>query len=238
MFYIIYKITNNINNKQYIGAHKTDNINDNYMGSGKLLKRAILKYGISNFTKEIIAVFDNSEEMYLLESVLVNTEYVNRDDTYNLKIGGAGGFDHINNNIELSKIKSQRATIAAHTSLELKYGPDWGKVTYQLFRKHAILEISSEQRKEYNKKRSDEYYKKFGRYPFEGKKHSQETKDRISESASITSKGDRNSQYGTCWIHNNVTNTKIRKDELSKFVIAGWILGRKMSLPTIKTPPI
>jgi hypothetical protein len=54
MYYLIYKITNLINNKIYIGKHITKDKNDDYMGSGKLITRAIEKYGLENFKKEII----------------------------------------------------------------------------------------------------------------------------------------------------------------------------------------
>lgn len=57
MHYLIYKVTNNINGKIYIGCHKTEDIEDSYMGSGKYLKRAIEKNGLENFTKEILYDF-------------------------------------------------------------------------------------------------------------------------------------------------------------------------------------
>lgn len=91
MYHFIYKTTNLINGKIYIGAHSTDNINDSYLGSGSILHKAITKYGRESFQREIIHFCETPDELYQLESEIVNEEFIARDDVYNVTLGGGGG---------------------------------------------------------------------------------------------------------------------------------------------------
>lgn len=92
--YTVYKITNMLNNKFYIGVHKTENPNDSYMGSGIAVKRAIEKYGKENFVKDILFITDVKEEAYKKEAELT-VDYIN-ENCYNMKQGGVGGFTREN----------------------------------------------------------------------------------------------------------------------------------------------
>lgn len=88
MEYIIYKTTNLINNKKYIGIHQTENLDDGYLGSGLAMKRAIKKYGKQNFSREILDFCLSYDELIEKEKTYVNEEWVSLDDNYNLKTGG------------------------------------------------------------------------------------------------------------------------------------------------------
>lgn len=87
----VYKIIEIDTNKVvYVGQHKTNNIKDNYMGSGILLARAYNKYGVEKYKKEIIEFCDttqtlNEKEEYWIDKL--NT-CVNG---YNIAKGGTGG---------------------------------------------------------------------------------------------------------------------------------------------------
>jgi hypothetical protein len=94
-YYTVYQITNLFNNKVYVGCHKTEDPYDEYLGSGKLLNQAVEKYGTKNFKKDVLYIFDNPDEMYKKEREIVNEQFILREDTYNIKLGGAGGWDHI-----------------------------------------------------------------------------------------------------------------------------------------------
>lgn len=85
----IYKITNNINGKIYIGKHSTDKLNDGYMGSGVLLIKAKYKYGMENFTKEYLAFCDTEEKLNWLERFYIK-KYNAKESGYNLSDGGEG----------------------------------------------------------------------------------------------------------------------------------------------------
>ena len=86
--YIIYKITNLINGKIYIGKHRCNDLDDGYFGSGKILWLAINKYGLENFVFHLEIDLKNEKEMDLLEEMVVNKEFLARDDVYNLSRGG------------------------------------------------------------------------------------------------------------------------------------------------------
>lgn len=91
MFYTIYKVTNKVNGKFYIGKHQTSNLDDGYMGSGILIAKAIKKYGSESFEKDILFVFDNEEEMNSKEIEIVNINLIEDSKCYNVGLGGQGG---------------------------------------------------------------------------------------------------------------------------------------------------
>ena len=103
MKYIVYQTINKVNNKIYIGVHGTqhENIFDGYIGCGVDIYRpasylnpktpfqwAVKKYGPKAFTRTTLQIFDNEEDAYTLEAKLVNKEFVQRHDVYNLELGG------------------------------------------------------------------------------------------------------------------------------------------------------
>jgi hypothetical protein len=135
MHYTVYKITNLINNKIYVGYHATNDLNDGYMGSGKLIKRAIEKYGIANFKKEILSVFDNKADAENEERRIVNKDFTLREDTYNLSEGGNILVLHGPNNgfygkthSKETKEKLREAKVGKHSGTGKKIIHDDGRI--------------------------------------------------------------------------------------------------------------
>lgn len=93
-YYFAYKTTNLVNGSIYIGVHESYRLKDRYLGSGKLIRQAIKKYGRHNFKRDIIQFFETKEESYAYETEVVNSEFIADPNVYNITVGGLGVIVH------------------------------------------------------------------------------------------------------------------------------------------------
>ena len=215
MYYYLYEVKNLLDNKIYVGVHQTKHLDDGYMGSGKVIRSAIHKHGIENFTKVILEFFDTSEAMYAKEAEIVTLEFLKRPDVYNICCGGSGGWGYLNANSKLQSDKCKRGNAKMK---ELRNSDlIWARKNFETRSKttknsYAIgTRVTPE---------------KF-RLRFLGKTHSQETKDKIGKINSENQSGNKNSRFGSMWIYSdNLKKSKsVPKDSILE---EGWKLGRKM----------
>lgn len=211
--YTVYQITNTVNGRIYIGKHETVDINDGYMGSGKLLKRAQEKHGIDSFAKVILYTFDNEEEMNAKEAELVTEEFCKREDTYNICAGGRGGFGYINSNPDKFLTQKRLASLKLgheHAVKQLKHLYETNEDFRR--RRREICELAWAAHRE--------------KYPdgaFKGKKHTEDTKRIIGEKNAIHMRGEGNSQHGSMWITDGRQSKKIKAVDI---IPEGWYKGR------------
>lgn len=109
MHNIVYKITNLINGKIYIGVHRTKDLDDGYLGSGVLISKAIKRYGKEAFIKEILFDFNTIEEAYIMESEMVTIDFIRCSSNYNLHVGGKGGWG--DNNVTKTHVFTNKGWI-------------------------------------------------------------------------------------------------------------------------------
>ena len=215
MYYTVYKITNTVNGKIYVGTHITSNVEDDYMGSGTLLRKAYKKYGAQVFIKEIIHVFDNMNDMFNKEAEIVNESFVADKNTYNLKVGGSGGWDYINRNgLNWSQEKNTR--ISGFRNPDPIEVAEWRKASKAALNafwsqvKQGIIPEPENPR-------------------FTGKSHTHESKRRTGDANSVYQKGSGNSQFGKCWITDGAVNMKVSKEEAVSNLPTGFRMGRVMA---------
>jgi hypothetical protein len=203
-YHFIYKTVNLITNKFYVGMHSTHNLEDGYLGSGKILKYSVNKYGAENHQLEILEFSEDKEKLAAREKELVNEDILKDPLCMNLKIGGEGGW-----NIDQQKKGGKRMLEIVWNDPEfIKRKKEKGSITMTKNHKDGKIKIPD----------------------WTGKTHSIESKNKISETKikNKLQKGEKNSQFGTCWIHNLELkkNKRIRKDELDNW--KDWNLGMKM----------
>ena len=203
-FHYIYKITRQDGSgKYYIGMHSTDDLEDGYFGSGKLITRSINKHGKEKHSKEILEFLPNRKELKERERELVNEEIVNDPRCMNLQLGGGGGF--------------------SSPESKFKFHSCGGKISGKTNWKNVLVVFADSERKKHLFEKMSETRQKTNSFAtMLGKTHSAETKQQMSNSGS----GSKNSQFGTCWVTNGIP-IKIKKEELDAYLANGYRRGRK-----------
>ena len=206
-YHYIYKTVCKITNKYYIGMHSTDNLEDGYIGSGKILWRSINKYGKDAHTKEILEFCNSRRDLRNREAEIVNLNEIAKDGCMNIQPGGGGGLSSPEHAEKFHKAGVKATNI---------------KMWVENRETHSLrLSLQSKKRLE-----DPEYRKKiFKNLNWEGRSHSEETKSKLRKSKNV---GESNPSFGTCWITKSGINKKIKKEDLNLFVENGWHKGRKI----------
>ncbi len=211
-YHFLYKTTNLINGKYYLGMHSTFNIKDGYLGSGKILRYSIRKYGRENFNSEIIEFYDSREELANAEMELITESTLNDILCINLRKGGLGGGGIISEEHHI-KMRLGSSIHQKNKWLDEDFNKKISLLSsIRLKEKWATGKLNSEMTNHKNRK----VYK-----------HTIETKEKMSLDRKNTGIGESNSQFGTCWITKDGENKKIKKDDLDMYLILNWVKGRK-----------
>jgi hypothetical protein len=179
------------------------------MGGGKRIKSSVKKYGKESHVKEILEFFDTREKLVEKEKEMVNHELLKDPMCMNIKLGGEGW-----------------------CCVGIQIGGDKWKKANERWKTEEGKKHLSEKLK--NKWKEEEYSQKIKEKlkahwnenlgAFTGKNHREESKIRIGEKNSISQAGNKNSQFGTKWITNDLENKKIKKEDS---IPDGWRQGRK-----------
>jgi hypothetical protein len=202
MFYIIYKTINLVNNKFYIGKHR-QNIDpyqfDGYYGSGSQIINAVKKYGKDNFIRETLFVFESETECLLKEEETV-APHLGKPYCYNMRSGGIGGFEHINNNPELRK---QVSKIASESGKGIRrHIPTAEEIKASRQRNLTMKELGT------------------GPYSPEAKAKAVANRDNVAISQKVS--GSNNGSYGTKFYYNPITREK-KRFNLTDTIPDGWV---------------
>ena len=226
--YYIYRITNKINGKTYIGQHKYKKLNDSYMGSGIHLKSAQKKYGMENFTKEILySRIQYKETADDMERFAIAKERAVGKAEYNIADGGYGGGFKGRKHSDETKRKISYASKGKPKSEEAKRKmseTNKGKHLSNETRRKISEGNKGENNAMYGKHHTEEAKRKMSEAQqkyfethegtFKGKHHTEETKRKLSEvkkGKPSWNKGLKLGTNGTHWYNNGKINVKAKE---------------------------
>jgi hypothetical protein len=183
-YHILYRTTNTVTGRFYIGIHSTSNLKDRYLGSGVRFRNELKKYGPKCFVFEILEHCSSRQVALQREFETLKT-LLSNPNCLNLCQGGrAGGLD------ELARDKSkERRDWLKENDIEW-YASYREKISDGLKRRGQTTPGN-----------------------FTGRTHSSATIEKMKQAAKGRGTGNQNSQYGTCWITNGNLNKKIKKTD-------------------------
>lgn len=207
-YHYIYKITR-FDGKYYIGMHSTSDLEDGYFGSGKLITRSIKKYGVDKHSKEILEFVSDRISLKEREKELITEEIVNDPLCMNLQLGGGGGFINEEHRLKFHAAGKLAAKIIGPLNLQKANSADSISARVQTMKDRnlydSVLSLANKASTSYEaiEKRKN---------TFKERGHMQ---------------GEKNSQFGTCWVNDGRRAIKIKKEQLSEYLIKGYSKGRK-----------
>lgn len=215
----VYVIRNLINDKVYVGQtrnfakRKAGHLYGVRKGVEHPLYHSIRKHGEENFSFEILEecedVMINEREIHWIS----HFNSFNSEKGYNLTPGGdGGGWLYVNQNESLRKEKNKRAARAMNAKT-------WADPEFRKRNSKRMSVMARRLHKEGRSKAPD----------WTGKTHKEESKRKIGIANSVQQRGEKNSQFGKIWIHNDFVSKFVKADELQQLLDLGWKRGRKMS---------
>lgn len=212
-YHYFYKITNNLNGHFYYGVHNTNDLNDGYMGSGTKLHYAYKKYGIENFTKEILKFFDTSKEAFEYEAEIVTENLVKSHECYNIQLGGKSI-----NTLGLSIVIDNNGNKFLLPSDDIKIKNKEVEIYSPL--KNNIV-VKKKNTDEYFLIEKDKYDKNIYDTHWTNRSHTEESKNKIRET--MTPKNSKNTHI---WVNKDGIVKYLDKRKLDEYLNNGWKLGR------------
>lgn len=223
MYGYIYKTTNLVDGKIYIGQKKSPKfLGKGYLGSGKVLKQAVSKYGEDNFKVELIEEIDCVEKMDEREIYwIAQYNATNREIGYNRSKGG---------NVNRTMVGENNPFYGKHHSEETRKKMSEHNSLYMLGKHHSEetkQKISDSNKGKYvsdeTKKKLSENAKHNDNYGMKGKHHNDEVREKISSAK----KGKPSHAKDSVHITNDVEDKMVHLEELDYYLSQGWRLGRK-----------
>lgn len=206
-YHYIYKTTCIITERFYIGMHSTDNLEDGYVGSGKRLWHSINKHSRENHVCQILEFLPDRESLKAREREIIDQEMLDEELCMNLALGGQGGL--------LNKEHANKFHEGGARYMKEKWkNPLFKKYMSNVISNQRILEYKNGTRINLNQGH------------WNGRIHSEQTIQKMKDSKKDHGIGTSNSQYGKCWITNEIESKKIYKGDT---IPEGWRLGRKIN---------